>query len=500
MFKRYLNFLRGVSVNRTGRLGIALTTSSFIIFLLLEIPSLLGIITNVYVGIITYMILPFLFIIGLILMPIGWWLFRRKTGKSTKELLSVRFNQNNLAPGGFGSKLFLTVGLLTVLNIVFLGIAGVGALKFMDEPNFCGTACHSVMNPEWVTYGQSPHARVRCVDCHIGEGFGALVKSKLNGAWQVISTVFNLYQRPIPTPVHQLRPARETCEKCHWPEKFYGSRLKTLVRYGRDEQSTPLYTTLNLKIDIGVRVGHSGIHWHIDRNNLVRYASVGDKREEMIWVEYQRPDKRITRYTNRRLPQALAEAGESRTMDCVDCHNRATHIYEFPEQAIDDRMEKGLMDITLPYLKREGLSAITAGYSSHDAGMKGIDVHIRKFYEKNYPDLIGTKSEAIREAVAVLQDIYSRNIHHHMNITWNSYPNHIGHHKDGGCFRCHNSYMKDDEGRHINHDCTLCHSILAFNSKGPFDYLEPGRGEEKEAVMENYLRDEFLHSRRQEKK
>jgi hypothetical protein len=352
------------------------------------------------------------------------------------------------------------------------------------------------MNPEWVTYRQSPHARVRCVDCHVGEGFGALVQSKFNGAWQIISTTFNLYQRPIPTPVHQLRPARETCEKCHWPEKFYGSRLKTLVRYGQDEHSTPFYTTLNVKIDIGIRVGHSGIHWHIDRENLVSYASVDDKREEMIWVEYQRPDKRITRYINNRLPQAPAEAVKSRTVDCVDCHNRATHIYEFPEQAIDERIEKGLMDISLPFLKRESLSAITTKYPSLEAAMKGIDVHMRKFYEKHYPGLISTKMEAIREAVSTLRDIYSRNIHHNMNITWNSYPNHIGHHMDGGCFRCHNSYMKNEEGRHIRHDCTLCHSILAFNSKGPFDYLEPGRGEEKEAVMEKYLREEFFNSRR----
>jgi hypothetical protein len=495
MLKKYLNFVRGVSVNWPGRVGIVLTTSSFIMFVFLEIPTLMGIITNVYVGIITYMILPFLFIVGLILIPIGWWRFRRKSGKSTRELLAARFEGEHLAPSAVGSKLFLIIGSFTVLNIIFLGITSMGAMRFMDQPSFCGTACHTVMNPEWVTYRQSPHARVRCVDCHIGEGFGALVKSKFNGAWQIISTAFNLYQRPIPTPVHQLRPARETCEKCHWPEKFYGSRLKTHVRFGQDERSTPYYTTLNLKIDIGIRVGHSGIHWHIGRENLVRYASVGDEREEMIWVEYQQPDKRITRYTNRRLPPTLAEAEERRTMDCVDCHNRATHIYEYPEQAIDERLEKGLMDITLPFLKRESLSAITTNYPSLEAGMKGIDVHMRKFYEKHYPGAANTKMKAIREAVSILRDIYSRNIHHDMNITWNSYPNHVGHHMDGGCFRCHNSYMKNEAGRHINHDCTLCHSILAYKSKGPFDYLEPGRGEEKEAVMEKYLREEFLNSR-----
>ncbi len=186
-------------------------------------------------------------------------------------------------------------------------------LHFMDSAEFCGTACHSVMNPEWTTYQASPHARVACVECHVGEGVGALVNSKLNGAWQMVSATFDLYERPIPTPVHQLRPARETCEKCHWPSKFYGSRLQTRIAYENDEASTPRYTTLNLKIDAGA-AGDTGVHWHISPGKEVRYASVDDEREEMIWVESLQPDGNVRRFVN----TAPAPARATSSRRCSD--------------------------------------------------------------------------------------------------------------------------------------------------------------------------------------
>ncbi len=501
---KYILFLKGISVHWIGKLGIVLTTSSFITFILLEIPTSTGIITNVYVGIINYMILPFIFVLGLLLIPLGWWQFKRKTGKTTRELLEHRFGDELIATGHFGSKLLFTISALTLLNVAFMGLSSVGAMKFMDQPNFCGTACHSVMNPEWVTYQQSPHARVKCVECHVGEGVSALVKSKFNGAWQIVSLAFNLYERPIPTPVHQLRPARETCEKCHWPEKFYGSRMKTIVRYGEDILSTPLYSTLDLKVDTGKGVGQSGIHWHIGKGNSIKYSSVADKREEITWVEYERSGQGVVRYTNKRLSEAgmstiqEEESDEEsiRVMDCVDCHNRATHIYEYPDQAIDERLAKGLLDVSLPFIKREALRAITANYPSSDAAMAGIDTHIRGFYRRYFVDSAARRLDAIDQAITVLQDIYSRNIHHNMNITWNSYPNHIGHRKDGGCFRCHNSYMKDEKGNNIRHQCTLCHSMLAYQSKEPFQFLRPIEKKGKESALHRFLKEEFLDSRR----
>ncbi|HQP42943.1 MAG TPA: NapC/NirT family cytochrome c, partial [Thermoanaerobaculales bacterium] len=264
MLRSYVDFVRAVSIDRLGRLGVVLTTSSFASFVVLQLAMLAGIVTNAYVGLIVYMLFPVLFVVGLLIIPVAWYRQRRRTGLSTRQLVEARFGPDAVAGSVAGARVFRTVALLTLANLLILGGASIKMLHFMDSPRFCGTACHQVMSPEWTTYQASPHARVACVECHVGEGMGALLNSKLNGAWQIVSATFDLYERPIPTPVLQLRPARETCERCHWPEKFYGNRLTTRIRYDNDEASTPHYTTLNLKIDAGA-AGSTGVHWHVAR-------------------------------------------------------------------------------------------------------------------------------------------------------------------------------------------------------------------------------------------
>lgn len=493
MFGRYLRFIRALSINRIGRLGVVLTTASFVTFLVFLAAEFAGLVRNAYAGLVSFLLLPVLFIAGLILIPIGWHQRRKRTGRTTRELLEERFEAGETARGFFGSKVFLGIALLTVVNVGFLGIVSTRMLAFMDEPHFCGTACHSVMNPEWVTYQESPHARVKCVECHVGEGFGALVDSKINGVHQMISVTFDLLERPIPTPVRNLRPSRETCEKCHWPDKFYGRRLKTIERYAKDETSTPRYNTLSLKIDAGSGRARRGIHWHVSAENQVRYASVDDEREEMIWVDVRRPDGTFQRYENRD-PAIAGTASEERVLDCVDCHNRATHIYEDPNDAVDRRISLGLIDRSLPFVKREAMAALTSRYPNEEAAMTGIAEHMRGFYERRYPETANSKSAAVDEATAVLQDAYRRNIHHQMNIEWNTYSSLAGHSGGSGCFRCHNPNMTDKEGNEISTDCTLCHSILAFESAEPFAYTLTPDPESKEGAMHEYLRNEFLRS------
>jgi hypothetical protein len=301
MLRSYLDFIRAVSLDRLGRVGVVLTTTAFVSFVIMQAVMLAGIVTNAYVGLIVYLLFPVLFVLGLVIIPIAWYRQHKRTGLDTRELLEKNFGEAGVEGGFAGSPVVRTVAVLTLANVLILGAASVKMLHFMDSAKFCGTACHKVMNPEWTTYQASPHARVACVDCHVGEGLGPLVNSKLNGAWQVISATFDLYERPIPTPVHQLRPARETCERCHWPEKFYGNRLVTHVEYANDEASTPAYTTLNIKIDAGA-AGSTGVHWHVGEGVEVRYASVEDERQDMIWVEVRRPDGEYHRYDNTRAP------------------------------------------------------------------------------------------------------------------------------------------------------------------------------------------------------
>ncbi len=495
LWGKYLNFVRGVSVNPVGKWGVTLVTASFVTFTLLELARLSGMLTNAYIGLITYMTLPAVFLAGLVLIPIGWRRYRKNLGRSTSELLRHRFDDTEVKGGFFGSRLFLSISSLTLLNVLFLTVASSRMLQFMDEPVFCGTACHSVMNPEWVTYQDSPHARVRCVDCHVGEGVDALVDSKLNGLWQIISVTFDLLERPIPTPVHQLRPARETCERCHWPAKFYGNRLRRIVRFRSDSASTPVYSTLAVKVDAGKISGERGIHWHVAARNQVTYASVGDERDEMIWVEVMRPNGSIKRYRNKRLADLPAEHERVRIMDCVDCHNRATHIYERPGDAVDQALALGHIDRSLPFIRRQAFRAVTASYADSVAAMEGIANELHGFYLR-YGERVASRTSAIDQAVEELRAIYNRNIHHGMKIGWGAYPSHIGHRGTAGCFRCHTSDLVAADGSHIEDGCTLCHSIVAMDSPDPFEYLQPLDSAGRDSVMQHYLRDEFRQSLR----
>lgn len=488
-------FLRGLAINRLSRAGVIITTSSLVTFLIFELSMMAGIVRNAYVGMLTYLGIPGLFMGGLALIPLSWWLESRRRRVSIRTMLTERFDPQLTQSRALGALAVRTMVLLTVGNVVFISLVGVRAMHYMDQSSFCGTACHSVMGPEWAVYQGSPHARVQCVHCHIGEGLGALVDAKINGAWQLISVAFNLYERPIPTPVHNLRPARYTCEKCHWPALFHGDRLNDIVRYQEDEASTPRYTTLMMKIGSGQEGRAQGSHWHVAVNNEVRYESVQGEGEEILWVEAKQPDGSYRRYRNKALAAPAEENPEHRrVMDCVDCHNRATHVFEEPAKAVDLRMHEGLISRSLPFVKRQAVAGLTGKYADQEAGLKGIEAALKGFYQREYAELAAARGAEIEQAVRAVQEIYRRNIHHEMQVTWGSYPNHLGHDaKTGGCFRCHNREMVDETGRAIPDDCTLCHSILANDEAEPYLYLfrpdeyAPREGRE----MQRYLRSEF---------
>lgn len=490
MRRIYLNILRGLSVNWFGKVGVILSTSTFLTFIFLEILSFMGIYTNAYMGLITYLLFPSLFVFGLILIPIGWFKYLKITGKKTLEILIEKVGKEESAPRLFGSRVFLLLMGLSGINVIFMLGASARALHFMESSEFCGTACHGIMNPEYIAYQVSPHANVSCVSCHVGDGIQALIETKMSGARMMIKATLNTYSRPIPTPVHNLRPARETCEKCHWPDKFYGSRLKQIIRYDQNETNTPLYTTLNIKVDSYEKV-RSGVHWHIEDQNEIRYASVDDKREDIKWVEVKQEDGSWKRYENRRLKYLQHEEDIVKTMDCVDCHNRPAHTFQDPAHAIDEALTKGLINSELPFIKREGLAALSMSYQSKSKGKEFIDRRLVGFYQENYPSADQTQ---ISIASQVLQTIFDRNIHPQMGIEWGTYPNHIGHTTSPGCFRCHNENMVDGKGIQVSDDCTLCHSILANDELVPFKYLLPADTSDINFDMHRYLQDEFINS------
>jgi hypothetical protein len=311
---------------------------------------------------------------------------------------------------------------------------------------------------------RSPHARVRCVECHIGEGADWFVKSKLSGSWQLVSVTFGLYQRPIAVPVHSLRPARETCEQCHWPQKFVGDRLKVLTHHAEDEANTPQKTVLLLHVG-GTRSDRShGIHWHVDPNVAVRYRSDA-KRQKIAEVELVEKGKPTKAYVNESLKDV---AGEWRTMDCVDCHNRPSHIYRMPQVELDAAIEEGRIDGKLPFVRREGLRILKTEYPSHEAARAGIAQAVSEYYKANHPALAGSK--AVEQAGQELGNIWCWNVFPQMKVTWGTYRLNIGHPdmEPVGCFRCHGGDLVSKDGAEpVTSDCNACHSLLAQDDPDP---------------------------------
>ncbi|MFQ5671217.1 MAG: cytochrome C [Acidobacteriota bacterium] len=352
-----------------------------------------------------------------------------------------------------------------------MSAAAYKGIEVMDSVSFCGTTCHTVMEPEHTVYLRSPHARVKCVECHIGPGAGWFVKSKLSGAWQLASVAFNLYDRPIPVPIHHLRPARETCEQCHWPAKFVGDRLSVRTHYEQDEENTELKTVLVLRVGGIEGRKASGIHWHVDLDIRIRYRS--DRTRETIYeVEYTGKDGKTRLFQAPAPPspgggETGIRPGPWRVMDCIDCHNRPTHIYHLPGFEIDKALQEGRIDRTLPYIRREGLRLLRENHPTTEAALAAIHKELVAFYAENYLELSAARHAGIAEAARVLGEIRQRNVFPEMKVTWGTYPNHLGHTDSPGCFRCHDDAHVDQDGETISQDCSPCHTLLAIEEEDP---------------------------------
>ena len=435
-----------------------------------------------YLGVLTYLVLPPVLVLGLLLVPIGMGLENRRRRRLGAEEAArhppfprIDLNQPR------HQRLFALWAVGTVVVLVLLGVAAYQSYEFMESTTFCGDVCHTVMQPEKTAYLDSPHARVECTACHIGPGASWYAKSKLSGAGQVLAVAFDTYPRPIDTPIENLRPARETCEQCHWPEKFYGDKIVTHTRFQSDEQNTVVKTSLVVKTGGGSeRAGIShGIHWHMDPRNEVDYIATDKDRQEIAWVQARTVDGTVTEYfsTQRQISAEELQKHEKRQMDCLDCHNRPTHIFYGPEEAVDREMAVGRIDPTLPYAKKVGVELITREYGSHEEASRRIRDEWERYYRENYADLYAQKGEAIRQAADRLVEVYTRNVFPQMNVTWGTYIDNIGHQESAGCFRCHDGKHASADGKVIRNGCTLCHSLPVQGEPTGLLVAEPVRQE-----------------------
>ena len=464
----WIRFLYFLGQNPITLTGAVLTTSGavtliafwFYDFLLPGPP-------HPYIGILLFLILPGVFVFGLVLIPIGI-LLRRRGLKARGELLDI-YPEINLRQPAVRHGFFL-VGGLTFLNVLIFATASYRGVAYMDSTQFCGQTCHTVMIPEFTAYQGSPHAHVNCVECHIGPGAGWFVRSKLSGVRQVFAVTFHTYSRPIHAPVKFLRPARETCEQCHWPQKFTSDKFVVRKTYKDDEKNTSQTTAMLLKVGGRTWQGSVGIHGrHLDEGARIRYISIDDLRQVIPVVYYTDDKGKTIEYVSSDIQatKQQLEAGEHRSMDCVDCHNRPTHAFELPENAVNEQMATGLISPELPFIRKKAAELLKADYPDRDTAQQRIIEGVKSFYRTSYPEVYNSRRALVEQSAENVANIYLRNIFPSMKVTWGVHPNNIGHNDFPGCFRCHDGSHVSADGQAISNDCSACHNLLAVEEENP---------------------------------
>jgi len=449
--------------------GTALTTSSAFVlvwFWFMELTSPRQI--HPYMGILIFIIFPVLFILGLVLVPVGILRLRhqrRVAGEEILPLQAVDFKQPGVR------RILTVVGVLTFINVSIMGTAGLKGVEYMDSNQFCGLTCHSVMSPEYTAFLDSPHSRVGCAQCHIGHGAPALVKAKISGTRQLFAVAFGTYSRPIPSPVEHLRPARETCEQCHWPQKFTNDKLIVRKKYADDEANTATTSILLLKIGGHTPNGTTGIHGrHLDAMERISYVTTDHRRQEIPKVIYRDDNGKLIEYVTddfKKLPKEKLDKATTRNMDCIDCHNRPTHAFQLPDRAVDKALSEKRMSADLPFLKKKAVELLKVDYADQKVAAAKIPVDLAEYYRTTYPEIYKQKRAQVDTAGEVVKAIYLRNVFPEMKITWGTHPNNIGHEEAVGCFRCHDGSHTAADGRTIKGDCDTCHTILAQDEKDP---------------------------------
>ncbi len=456
--------LRALLRNYVSLIGLALAVVALANILFLFLIDLTSSHPSPYVGVLAYMVFPGFLILGLLLVPLGMWLQRKKIiGVEAKGLPVL--DLNNPAQRS-------TVAFFLSFVVIFVLMSAVGSYRgyeYTDSVEFCGQLCHTVMHPEFVAHQNSPHARVRCVDCHVGAGAGWYVRSKLSGARQVIKTALNTFPRPIETPVANLRPAPETCEQCHWPKKFWGAQLKVIDHYASDEKNTPRELRLLIKTgggDPSAGVA-SGIHWHMNIANKITYWSDA-KRQNISYVRLEDMYGKVTEYAAQgadTTPAGLSKL-QTKRMDCVDCHNRPTHIYTPPDRSVDQALTAHRIDSSLPFAKAQSVEVLSADYKSTDEAMQAIATKIPAFYKEKYPDIASSKQAQIQAMVTEVQRIFKNSIFPEMKVNWKTHPDNVGHFYFQGCFRCHDGNHVSKDGKVITKQCDSCHTLLSQSEGG----------------------------------
>jgi nitrate/TMAO reductase-like tetraheme cytochrome c subunit len=431
--------------------GLVMVGASLFAFVLLAAIDTFASHSNPYVGVLTYLITPMFSTLGVGMILIGMWMARRNYFKYTDRPIALSIDLARPRDRRI-------LGMFITGSLVFMVITAIGTYQsynYTESVSFCGETCHTVMQPEHVLYQQSAHARVTCAQCHIGHGAQWFVKAKISGLHQVYGVLADNYARPVPTPIKNLRPARDTCEQCHWPQKFSGNIVRTYDHFLSDKDNTEYAVRLLLRVGgSNPETGKAeGIHWHVNPENKVEYYASDEKRLKIPWVRLTQPGGKVIEYRTTGFTNEIS-AADIRVMDCLDCHNRPSHRYSPPNEAVNKALELRLIDRTLPYAKSNATWALVQPYANTDEALTKIAQTFTSFYTNDPRGLAAGRA---------VQTIYTNNFFPAMKASWKNYPEHIGHKDWPGCFRCHDDKHKSADKQHSIKfsDCASCHSILS---------------------------------------
>jgi len=435
--------------------GVVITTASAVVFIALVIAMLAGMLDNPYAGLVVFIAIPAVFVVGLLLIPLAAW----------RQQRAQRRDPHAAAPAGWPvidfriasvRRTTLLIALLTAVNVVIILLAGYGGLHAMETPGFCGQACHTPMQPQFTALQNAAHGHIACVSCHIGAGAAGFVRAKLSGVHQLVSVAGNSYPRPIP-PGARMAPGAQarTCVNCHQPARLVGDRINVIREYADDEKNSENITVLQMHVGASTASARA-IHWHADPAVRVEYVSTDGEGQTIPYVKVTDAQGREKEFRAADTTDQSIAGGSRQTMDCIDCHNTTGHpIAQTAEQAVDRVIAVGMISRDLPFVRREGVRLMKASYPSHEAASTAIDQGLRGFYESR-----GADQHQVKRTVAALQDIYRHNVFPAMKVTWGTYPGNIGHVTSMGCFRCHDDSHEAKDGTKISGDCELCHTQI----------------------------------------
>jgi hypothetical protein len=421
--------------------GAALTTVSVLAFIVYYISHALEWWVSPYGGLLGFVLVPALFALGLLLIPLGMWREgrRRRAGQPAWRWPAIDLANSRTR------QVLLVVFFLTLVNIGLLAVATLGATHYMETTSFCGQVCHEPMRPEFTAHQEGAHANVTCVACHVSPGAAGTIRAKRNGTRQLYLVLRGTFARPIPTPARGLPVAADTCVKCHRPGLPVPDITRVTREYADDEASTETATTL-------VAYPNRN-HWHARADVRVDYVAADEKRETIPYIRVSAPGGAVTEYFAAGV--TARPGGDMRQMDCLDCHSRPAHTMSASaEEAVDRAIAGGAVSRDLPFVRRELVAALTAPYPDDTAAAAGIAERLTKFYAgqaKAGPALVTT-------AVNTAHRLYRVNVFSDMKVTWGTYRNQRGHTGEvPGCFRCHDDEHKAKDGRVVRQDCELCH-------------------------------------------